>query len=380
MTVLEGDLRERVADLAPVLDAATDATEDAGSLSPTIVSAMRHAELFRMWVPRAYGGLETPVAESLDVLIDLARHDGAASWSTMIANTTALVSARLRPEVANELFGRADAIAAGFAQPRGQARPVDGGLVVDGRWQWGSFTRHATTIGAGVVIRTDGTDEIRFVFMDPADIEWLDTWHVVGLRGTGSCDYAAAGAFVPDGHWVDLTSSEPPIIDSPLYRFSFFGLLAAGVAATAIGMTWAALDAFVDLAGGKVPQGSARTLAQRPAAQADAARADATVRSATAFLHDAVGAAWDRAAAGAEMTTEDRRLLRLAATDATQRCADAVNRLYRTAGGEAVYERCPLEKLFRDINVATQHAMVSERLFETTGRIALGLDTDTRQL
>ena len=80
------------------------------------------------------------------------------------------------------------------------------------------------------------------------------------------------------------------------------------------------------------------------------------------------------------MTIEDRRLLRLAATDATQRCADAVNRLYRTAGGEAVYQRCPLEKLFRDINVATQHAMVSERLFETIGRISLGLDTDTDRL
>lgn len=380
MTVLEGSLAERVAELAPVLEAASDTTEDAGSLSPTIVAAMRHAELFRMWVPRAYGGLETPVGESLDVIIDLARHDGSAGWSTMIANTTALLAARLPADVAAQLFGRPDAIAAGFAQPRGRARVADGGLVVDGRWQWGSFTRHATVIGAGVSLEPEDGGGSRFVFMDPADVEWLDTWHVVGLRGTGSCDYVATGAFVPDGHWVDLTSEEAPIFDSPLYRFSFFGLLATGVAATAIGVAQAAIDAFIDLAAGKVPQGSTRTLAQRPVAQADVARAEATVRSSTCFLHDTVATAWDHASAGDAMTVEDRRLLRLAATDATQRCADAVNRLYRTAGGEAVYERCPMERLFRDVNVATQHAMVSERLYESTGRIRLGLDTDARQL
>jgi alkylation response protein AidB-like acyl-CoA dehydrogenase len=253
--------------------------------------------------------------------------------------------------------------------------------MVEGRWQWGSFTRHATTIGAGVTVESDdGRRQTRFVFMNPADVDWVDTWHVIGLRGTGSCDYAARHAFIPDGHWVDLSDGEAPRIDRPLYRFSFFGLLAAGIAATAIGMAQAALDAFVELAEGKVPQGSARTLAQRAGTQADTARAEATIRSSTAFLRDASDSAWDRAAAGDAMTVDDRRLLRLASTDATQRCADAVNRLYRTAGGEAVYERCPIEKLFRDVNVATQHAMVAERLYETSGRLTLGLETDTAML
>ncbi len=374
------ELLERVADLAPVLDASATTTEAAGTLGQSIVDAMRAAELFRMWVPEPYGGLETPVPDTLEVLIELARHDGAASWSAMIANTTALLAARLEPEVAQTLFGSPDSISAGFAQPVGTAQPQDGGLRVEGRWPWGSFTRHATTVGAGVMVTTaDGAVRPRFVFLDPVDIEFLDTWHVVGLRGTGSGDYSAAGAFVPDGHWVDLASPEPPVVDSALYRFSFFGMLAAGVASTAIGMAQAALDAFLEIAAVKVPQGSTRTLAERPTAQADAARAEATIGSATAYLQEVVACSWDRAAGG-EITVDDKRLIRLAATDATQRCADAVNRLYRTAGGEAVYERCPMEKLFRDVNVATQHAMVAERIYETVGRISLGLETDTRLL
>jgi alkylation response protein AidB-like acyl-CoA dehydrogenase len=79
---------------------------------------------------------------------------------------------------------------------------------------------------------------------------------------------------------------------------------------------------------------------------------------------------------GDELSVEQRRLIRLAVTDAAVRCTDTINRLYRTAGGEAVYERTPLERLFRDANVASQHAMAAERTYELAGRLAFGLDTD----
>lgn len=343
---------------------------------------MADAGMFRLWVPERYGGHEVPVAAALDGLIELGRHDGAASWCTMIANTTALLAARLPTDWGQELFGQPRAIAAGFAQPNGRATVVDGGLRVTGRWQWGSFTRHATVVGGGaVVVDSDDSDpKLPFVFLDPADVEWIDNWQVVGLDGTGSSDYSATEAFVPAGRWVDVAAADTPTLDGPLYRFSFFGMLAAGVAATAIGIAHRAVEEFVTLAAAKKPQSSSRTLAARPATQIDLARAEATIGSATAYLHDVVGTAWQATEAGDPVTDEHRRQLRLAATDATQRCAEAVTRLYRTAGGEAVYQRCPMEKLFRDANVTTQHAMVSERLYETVGRMALGIDSDTRAL
>ncbi len=129
-------------------------------------------------------------------------------------------------------------------------------------------------------------------------------------------------------------------VDAPLYRFSFYGLLAAGVACTAIGIADRAVEEFKALAAVKTPQNSSRVLAERPSAQDDVARAEATVRSATAFLHDAMGDAWESASGGDELSDDQRRMIRLANTDATQRCADTVNRLYRSAGGEAVYDRC----------------------------------------
>ncbi len=188
-----------------------------------------------------------------------------------------------------------------------------------------------------------------------------------------------ADAFVPEGRWVaDPTGL--PVVDGPLYRLSFYGLLAAGVGCTAIGLADRAVEAFAGHATAAVPQSSRRTLAHRPSAQADVARAEATVASAAAYLRDVMGSAWETAVRGDDPSVEQRRLMRLATTDATQRCADVVQRLHRAAGGEAVYQRSPLERLLRDASVVTQHAMAAERTYELAGRLRLGLETDTRTL
>jgi alkylation response protein AidB-like acyl-CoA dehydrogenase len=361
--------------------------DDGRRLPADLVHALTEAGLFRFWVPKQYGGPETPVLEGLDTFIELARHDAATAWCVFIANTSALLSAFMDPACAREVYGRPDAITGGFAQPMGRATPIDGGLRVSGRWQWGSGTQHCSHVGGGIVVvdadgrpapRADGL-RIGFAFFEPVDVEFIDTWHVLGLQGTGSTDYAVHDAFVPEGRWADL-GNRHRFIDAPLYRFSFFGLLAAGVGCTLIGLAARAVEEFRALALVKTPQNSRRTLAERESAQQDLARADATVRSTQAFLHDVVGDAWDSASRGDELTIEQRRVIRLAITDAAARCTDTVNRLYRAAGGEAVYERTPLERLLRDANVASQHAMAAERTYELAGRIGFGLDTDTSLL
>jgi indole-3-acetate monooxygenase len=80
------------------------------------------------------------------------------------------------------------------------------------------------------------------------------------------------------------------------------------------------------------------------------------------------------------ITDEMRRRIRLAATNATWQSASAVDRMYHAGGGSSIHEASPLQRVFRDIHVATQHAMVAERTYEPLGRMALGLPTDARQL
>jgi alkylation response protein AidB-like acyl-CoA dehydrogenase len=364
-------LLERVEAVGVLASSRAEETERLRRLPDDVSSALVDTGFYRAWVPAAYGGLQTDAMTVLDGIEALAFHDGATGWCGMIGATTSLTAAFLPPAFAHEIYGDPRAVTGGFAMPAARGVAVDGGILVNGRWSWGSGTHHCTWIGGGVLVEERGAP---FVFFERDQVELLDTWHVAGLRGTGSTDYAVTDAFVPEGRWVHVLRAEP-VVDAPLYRMPFMGLLSVGVCMVALGLARRAQHELVELAGGKRPAGSGKTLAERQVVQAEVARAEAAWRSARALVRETVDEAM---ALG--VTDEMRRRLRLAATDATWRSAQAVDRMYHAGGGSSIHESHPLQRVFRDVHVATQHGMVAERTYEPLGRMALGLPTDASQL
>ena len=374
-------------DLGPHILPRSAEIEALGALPVDLVDAILPTGAFRLCVPDDLGGPGVAVTESLKVFEEYAYHDGSVGWCVAIGATTSVLASYLPDPHAADLFGDPGAIGGGFVAPRGRATPVEGGLRVSGRWQWGSGVKHCTTIGGGcLVVGADGRPEPRsdglaapFVFMDPDDVELIDTWDVAGLAGTGSVDFEARDVFVPEGRWVQLDAMAP-VRDNVWSRFSFYGLLAGGVAAVAAGIARRSIDELVDLAAAKKPQGSTRTLAGRAATQAEVARAEARLAAAWTLLLDAVDDTFRDARAGRSSTVDQRRRIRLAATHATQTAADVAASMFRTAGGAAVYRTSPIQRCLRDTAVAAQHAMVAPRTMETMGRMRLGLDTETSAL
>jgi indole-3-acetate monooxygenase len=355
-------------------------------LPPDLVDALAASGIFRRWIPAAYDGHQASLSEGLATIESAAYHDGSTGWCVMIALTTSLLAASLPADHADAIYRPPGAITSGYAAPVGRAR-IDGDtLVVDGTWSWGSGSSHCTWIGGGAVVvdaageparLDDGASRV-FAFFAIDEVELLDTWRVSGLRGTASTDYVADGIVVPHRRWVPLDVGARRI-DDPLYRFSSFGALAAGVAAVCLGLGRRAVDELADV-GATVPAGSGRALAERAPIQATLALAEAQVRAARALLGEVVEQAWACTTTEGRVGDENRRLLRLAACHAATESAAAVEACYRAAGGQAVYEDSALQRVFRDVNVATQHAMVSPRVLEPLGRIGFGLPTDNRML
>lgn len=382
-----GSVLKAVREIGPSIASRSNEIEQRRRLPPDVVDAIRPTGAFRMYVPDDLDGPGVTAWESLEVLEELAYHDGAAGWCSMIGSTTSLMSSMLPDRYAHQIFADRDAISGGFAMPAGHAVAVDGGLRVSGRWPWGSGTQHCDWIGGGCfVVDENGSRSPRadglaapFVFFPAHEVEFIDNWHVSGLAGTGSGDYQVTEVFVPEGRWVQMGRDEP-VRHNSLSRFSFYGLLACGVAACAMGIGRRSVDELTELAVAKKPQGSRRTLAERAQVQADVAIAEAKLSSAWTFLRDAITGSWETAEAGDDPTLEQKRLLRLSATHATQTAAEVAELMYKAGGGAAVYKTSALQRTFRDAFVATQHAMVAPRTFETLGRLRLGLETDAAQL
>ena len=305
-----------------------------------LVDAIRPTGAFRQCVPDDLGGPGVTATESLEVFEEFAYHDGSVGWCVAIASTTSLLASYLPDPHAGALFGDPGAIGGGFVVPRGRAVPVEGGLRVSGRWQWGSGTKHCTTIGGGCLVAgPDGRAEPRgdglaapFVFMDPDDIEFIETWDVAGLAGTGSVDFEARDVFVPEGRWAQI--ADGPGRDNTWSRFSFYGLLASGVAAAAVGIARRAVDELVELAGAKQPQGSSRTLAERAATQAETALAERAATQAETALAERAATQAETALAERAATQAETALAERAATQAETALAERAATQAETALAE----------------------------------------------
>jgi alkylation response protein AidB-like acyl-CoA dehydrogenase len=357
--------------------------ERARQLVPDLVDRLRDSGLMRCGALRTLGAPQAPPGIALECAETIARGDAATGWCVSIAITSSLLAGYLPEQGAAEALGDARTIAAGVWAPRGTARPVDGGVLVSGRWAFCSGITHSEYFFGGCVLVTGDEAEgappvLRAVGIPVHEMQILDTWHTSGLRGTGSHDAVADDVFIPTHRTISLLDG--PLVDAPLYRFPLFGYFALSIAAAALGNARGAIDDLLDLAGRKVALGARRTLAEKPMTQAAVGQAEAALRAARAFYYQAIDDAWQAAEAGGPVSVELRTGLRLAATHAVRTSAEVARSMYDLGGGSSIYEDSPLQRRFRDANTATAHMQVNPAMWETTGRVLLDLPTNTAQL
>jgi alkylation response protein AidB-like acyl-CoA dehydrogenase len=259
---------------------------------------------------------------------------------------------------------------------------VDGGYRVSGRWAFASGCRHATWFfgasdlydGDAPRLGPEGRPESRFMLLPAADLEVVDTWDVSGLRGTGSHDVVADGAFVPEERSVapGWEPPRPPRRPEPLYAFGL-GVIPVGFAAVPLGIARRAIDALVELAGTKTHHQSAGLLRERPAAQAQVGQAEARLGAGRAYLLEAVRDAWEAVGRTGALTATQRMRLRLAAAEASRLAVQATGLAWRAGGATSLFASSPLDRCWRDVQAASRNIAINEANYEAAGRVLLGV-------
>ena len=355
--------------------AQSEATEQARQLSGELARGLAAAGFFDMFVPNALGGQELPPPDAMARLQFLARHDAASAWVSMIGATAALGSAYIPAEIAADMFAAKDRITCGIFAPNGRALRDGDDYIASGRWAWASGSANADYIGLGCMALeseddTPSGEKIRLLMVPRDEVIFHDTWHTMGLCGTSSGDVELDNVRVPVAHSYSI-ATDTPWADGALYHMPYFALLAAGVAAVALGNARAALDEVITLATAKKAQGHGRTLAERSGVQSSLAQAEASWRAAHALFEKAVGDAWQAAQEG-EVTPTLKADLRLAATHAVRHCAEVVRGVHDIAGGTSVYKDSSIQRRLRDAQTMTQHMITNAATYEMTGRVLLG--------
>jgi 3-hydroxy-9,10-secoandrosta-1,3,5(10)-triene-9,17-dione monooxygenase len=188
----------------------TGAAESLGRLPDETAGRMREIGVIRMLQPRDRHGLQTTPGEFFESVMELSALCGASGWVAGIVGVHPWEMAVCDPKVQEEVWGTDyDTWIASPYAPMGRARPVDGGWIFSGRWQFSSGTDHCNWIFlGGLVTEADGEigpapQQMHFI-LPRSDYEIVDdSWDVVGLRGTGSKDIIVRDAFVPSYRAVD---------------------------------------------------------------------------------------------------------------------------------------------------------------------------------
>jgi alkylation response protein AidB-like acyl-CoA dehydrogenase len=372
--------------LAPQIRLASEEIEQGRRIPPPLAASMKEAGIFGMVIPRAWGGPELDPMTQFRVIEALAMEDGSVGWCAMIGCDTGYISAFLDQDVARAMFTDLLSAMGAAATPTGTATPVPGGYRVSGRFPFVSGCHHCDWLwlGCHVVedgaprVNANGVPETRQCLLRLEQCKILDTWYTTGLRGTGSNDVAVRDQFVPAEHSFSFQDSALVKRTGPLYAFPF--MFAAKGPAVALGITRHALDTLIEFSGKPARRYTLGDGVEDPKRLRDdvfvqeaAARADALLTSARAHLFDVVGDMWETLVAGEPLS--DVQLARFTTLNShvMALCVDAVQLVFKAAGGSAVYQKGPLDRCLRDVLTMNQHVVGTLRTWEMSGRLLLGL-------
>lgn len=388
MNEMPHPLLEAVQTLAPQLKEKAAEHESQRHVDEGVIRELAELGCFRMLVPKEYGGGQVEPSVFASILETLGRYDAATGWCVMTGATTSMLSAYMPPDGAKKLWQeQPNVVMAGIFAPMGKAVAVEGGYRLQGRWPFASGVDNATWRMGGALVMEDGKPRIgedgapiiHSMFFPAGESDIIDTWSVSGLCGTGSHDIAVDDIFVPEELTTALIGAAPKV-DGALYTFPVFGLLASGVSAVALGIGRAAIDELCSLSKKKRNPVTRRSLSEQSITQLQIAQAEALLQSAKLYLMDTLKQVYARAKGGAEMSLQDRALVRMAASHAVSSAASVVDDMYKLGGGTSIYKRNPLQRHFRDVHTITQHIMVSDQSMTASGKVLLGLKVNASQL
>jgi alkylation response protein AidB-like acyl-CoA dehydrogenase len=372
--------------LEPVIRRHSEITERERRLAPPVLQAMREAGLFRMFTPRGLGGLETDPVTVARVAEEIASYDSAAGWVLQAGNTGSWWAGHFPEGGIAELFAEGpDLLMAASFSPPHRAESVPGGYRFTGRGPLASAIHDSSWVMmTGVVFDDDKPRMTSFgptiaaVALRTSEVQIIDTWQSLGMRGTDSNDVAAEGVFVPDSRAfvVAPVYQAGSQFGGPLYRLPALASVDVIIAPVALAIARGAIIALREIADRKTPLGSMKTIRHRPAVQSALANAEAQLRAAWLLFYETLNATWQRAVANESPTLEQRADLMLASAHAVRTSAHVADLMHRMAGTNGIYERSQLERHFRDAQTLRHHGFLSESRLETVGQVYLGVEPE----
>jgi alkylation response protein AidB-like acyl-CoA dehydrogenase len=358
------ELVGRAAALREDLWADASAGERERRLTDKVIDGITDAGLLRLMTPKRFGGYQADMRTFLDVTIELARGCCSAAWVTGVLNAGNFVASLFPAAVQREMWGENPDASAAFVlgASRVAVEHVEGGVRVSGEWPYASGSLHADWVCVLIPCGTRAPGHaVHLVLIPVGDVAIRDTWQFAGMRGTGSNTIVADNVFVDHDRaipFMPLVNGEADTLAdaSHIYRNSLMGLFSVGLLGAQIGGTETAFEYVLEH--GPSRPVAATTYANQtesPSFQLDLSRAATDIDTAKLLAHRITDTVDSYARAGELPDLLTRTRNRMDSTQVAQQCRDTLDLLMTVYGSSAFADTNPLQRIWRDVNVASRH-------------------------
>ena len=378
---------DRLDEFAEALRGQAEEAEKIGKLTDDTVKTMKQLGNIRLLQPKKHGGMEVHPREFAETVMATAALDPAAGWINGVVGVHPYQLAYADPRVGAEIWADdVDTWVASPYAPQGVAKPVDGGYIFNGRWQFSSGTDHCDWIFLGAMIGDENgvplmPPQMLHMILPRKDYEIVeDSWDVVGLRGTGSKDVIVSDAFVPAYRTMDAmkvmdgTAQREAGMTDTLYLMPWSTMFPLGISSATIGIAEGALAAALDYQRERVNSSGVATK-DDPYVMYAIGEAAADINAARQELLANVDRIWDMVDAGKEVSFADRAAGRRTQVRAVWRAVSAVDEIFARCGGNGTRMDKPLQRYWRDVHVGQAHAIhVPSTVYHASALSSLGVD------
>jgi 3-hydroxy-9,10-secoandrosta-1,3,5(10)-triene-9,17-dione monooxygenase len=381
------ELLARTRALVPVLRERAPRAEELRRLPDETIADLHASGLFRVLQPARVGGSELPFRSLFELTAVIGEGCGSTAW--VLANLAAhhWLLGMWHPEAQEEIWGQSpdSLISSALIFARGRARRVPGGYRLSGRWPFSSGIDPSSwnMFGAIVADEETGASEPRMLLVPARDYAIIDTWHVIGLAGTGSKDVEVADVFVPAYRALSTErirggpNRGSEVNPGALYKLPAVSLFAFAIAGVSLGIARGAIDHYARTTRTRLSAYTGKNLADFASLQIRLAEAAALADAAEAIVLRDCDEATRITEAGIVPSLEQRARYRRDGAYAATMCTRAVDLLFTATGGGAIYARNPIQRAFRDVHAANAHYVLSWDVNAAVyGRVALGLPPD----
>lgn len=384
---MSDEVLESVRALLPGVAARARATDEDRRVPVETIRELTEAGVFRMLQPKRYGGAESDPVLFFRVVREVSGVCGSTGWVASVLGMHPWQLGLFAEAAQDEVWGRCPRtlVSSSYA-PLGRLTPVEGGYELSGHWSFSSGCDHASwALLGGLVLGAEGRPvDVVTVLVPRSDYVIEDVWDVIGLRGTASNDIVVDGAFVPDHRVVrnyeqaQLRGPGQKVNTGPLHRMPFATVFTSAITAPVIGAVAGCYGSSITAMRDRVrlSLGGGR-FAEDQFAQVAVARAASEIDAAILQTERNVGEVYGHAVRGERIPMELRLRTRRDQVRATERAIEAIDILFKIAGGNSLRRGNPIERAWRDAHAGSVHvANDVERALAMYGKGEFGLTVE----